>query len=153
MTVEAVVGENAPQIRVAIEQDAEQVIDFALEPVGAGIDRGRARDRRLFVGRELDADAAVQPGRQKMIDDFESLLALGIIHAGNIDDRDELSCRIVAQKPEDLDDAAPASTVSVSSPNAKAPLKHGAGQLGAILSADRYSGARPFGRLASFHEL
>src|SRR5579862_586871 len=35
---ESIVGEQAPQIRMASEQDAVQVKGFALEPVGAGPD-------------------------------------------------------------------------------------------------------------------
>ena len=38
MAVEAVVGEDAAKIRMAVEQDAEQVVDFALVPVGGGKD-------------------------------------------------------------------------------------------------------------------
>ena len=42
MAVEAVVGQDAPQVRMAVEQHAEQVVDLALVPVGGGIDGGRA---------------------------------------------------------------------------------------------------------------
>src|SRR5258708_4428653 len=35
VTIEAVVGQKAAQIRMAVEYHAEQVINLALEPVGA----------------------------------------------------------------------------------------------------------------------
>ena len=42
MAVEAVIGEDAAQVRMAVEQHAEEVVDLALVPVGAGKDGGRA---------------------------------------------------------------------------------------------------------------
>ena len=36
MPVEAVIGENAAQVRMPGEQDAVEVVGLALEPVGAG---------------------------------------------------------------------------------------------------------------------
>ena len=38
MAVEAVVGQDAAQVGMALEQHAEEVVDFALEPVGGGKD-------------------------------------------------------------------------------------------------------------------
>ena len=35
MALEAVVGEDAPQVRMAVEQNAEQIVGLALAPVGA----------------------------------------------------------------------------------------------------------------------
>ncbi len=48
MTDEAVVGQDAPQIRMAAEQDAEQIECLALEPVGAGPDAGQRVDDRIL---------------------------------------------------------------------------------------------------------
>ena len=45
MADEAVVGEDAAQVRVAAEQDAEQVERLALEPVGARPDVDHGIDR------------------------------------------------------------------------------------------------------------
>jgi hypothetical protein len=36
MAFETVIGQDAAQVRMAGEQDAIQIIGFALEPVGAG---------------------------------------------------------------------------------------------------------------------
>ena len=104
VTVEAVVGQKAPQIRMGIEHHAEQIVDLALEPVSTGIDGGRAHDRRFLIGRDLDPDSPVQLRRQQMIDDIEALLALRIIDPGNIDDRNELSSGIVAKELERLNE-------------------------------------------------
>ena len=38
MALEAVVGEDAAQVRMAGEQDAVEIVGLAFEPVGAGID-------------------------------------------------------------------------------------------------------------------
>ena len=40
MADEAVIGEDAAQVGMALEQDAEQIEGLALEPVGAGPDTG-----------------------------------------------------------------------------------------------------------------
>ncbi len=43
MGLEAVPGENPPQVMVAFEDDAEQVEDLTLHPVGAFPDRNDTR--------------------------------------------------------------------------------------------------------------
>src|SRR5262245_44885709 len=48
---EAVVGQDAPQVRVAAEQDAEQVEGLALVPVGRRPDAGHRVDHRRLAGR------------------------------------------------------------------------------------------------------
>src|SRR6188768_2138 len=48
MTDESIVGEDAAQIRMAREQDAEQVERLALEPVGAGPDVDHRIDDGIF---------------------------------------------------------------------------------------------------------
>ena len=74
--LEAVVGEDAAQVRVAGEQDAVEVVGLALEPVGAGknIDERRAPASSSSVC-DLHADAPVVLGRQQVVDDVEALLA------------------------------------------------------------------------------
>src|SRR5271167_2646140 len=65
MAVEAVVGEKAPRVRMAIEQHAEEVVNLALVPVRARIDRRRARDRHILAGVDLDSDPPIQLRRQQ----------------------------------------------------------------------------------------
>src|SRR6266511_6008632 len=55
MPLEAVIGEDAPQIWVTREQHAVEIEGLALEPVGSGKHLHDARHRRHFVGPELHA--------------------------------------------------------------------------------------------------
>ena len=59
VTVETVVGQDAAQIRMALEHHAEQVINLALELVSAWIDGGSAGDRGILVSLDLDSDPTV----------------------------------------------------------------------------------------------
>ena len=102
MAFETVIGQQPPQIRVAGEQDAVEVVGLALEPVGAGKTDDRARHRRRLVGLDAHADAVVQPGAQQVIDHIEALLALGVIDAANVDQAAEAALRIVAQEFDDV---------------------------------------------------
>src|SRR6201999_1858245 len=105
VTVETVVCQDAPQIRMAIEHHAKQIVDLALVPIGARIDRGSAHDRGILVSLDLDPDPPVQLRREQMVDDVEALLALRIVDPRNIDDRNELSRWIIAEELERLNDA------------------------------------------------
>jgi hypothetical protein len=64
---EAVVGQDAAQVVVAIEHDAKQVERLALEPVGRVPDSvTEATTGKIVVGAEhLDAHALVQTDRQR----------------------------------------------------------------------------------------
>src|ERR1700689_5447527 len=94
VTIEAVVSQDAPHIRMTVKHHAEKVVNLALVPVSARIDGSRAHDRRVLVGRDLDPDPTVQLGREQMIEDVEAFLALRMSDPRNIDDRNELSGRI-----------------------------------------------------------
>ena len=61
MADETVVGEDAAQVRMAGEQDAEQVERFALEPVGAGPDVDHGIDDR-DLRRRRSASAGARGG-------------------------------------------------------------------------------------------
>ena len=104
MPLEAVVGEDAAQVRMAGEQDAVEVVGFALEPVRRREHRDRRGHRRRLVGLHLHADATVTGGRQQMVDDVEALLARGIVDAGRFDEADEAEAGIVAQHGQHVDD-------------------------------------------------
>src|SRR5690606_10639930 len=51
MPDESIVGEDAAQVRMTVEDDAEQVEGLALEPVGAGMDARQGIQRRLRIVR------------------------------------------------------------------------------------------------------
>jgi hypothetical protein len=89
MTVKAIIGQDAAQVRVAGEQDAVQVEGFALEPVGGRKHVDRARHRRVFVGHHLHADAGVLVRAQQVVDHVETLLARRIVDAADVDEADK----------------------------------------------------------------
>ena len=81
MTDEAVVGQDPAQVRMPIEQDAEQVERFALEPIGGcpHVDDG-VDDRRLAFARvAAQTQAPVMRDRQQLIDDGEPRRARGSV--------------------------------------------------------------------------
>ena len=98
VTLEAVIGEDAAQVRVAGEQDPVEVVGLALEPVGGREHVDHGGHRRHLVGLDLDADARVPARRQEVVDDVEPLLAAGIVDPAEIDEADELAAAVVAQK-------------------------------------------------------
>ena len=73
MADEAVVGEEAAQVRVAREQDAEEVEGLALEPVGRGPDLDQGVDHRVgVIGAEgAQAQPPVMRDRQQVRHDGE----------------------------------------------------------------------------------
>ncbi len=74
MALEAVIGEDAPEIGMVGEIDAVEIPGLALEPAGGAEDAGRGRHRRLSRRSvTLSADAAVVPEAQEIIDDVEAL--------------------------------------------------------------------------------
>ncbi len=72
MTLEAVIGQDAAQVRLAVEDDAEQVPRLALPPRRGRPDCAYRRHRRSGIGGDNDPDALVQRHRQQIVDDIES---------------------------------------------------------------------------------
>jgi len=99
---------NAPQIRVPLEDDAEQIVDFALGPIRRLPDAGRARQLRTLA-RDAAEDAhpdrrsGLRDGRrrgrqlQKMIDDVVARFALRVIHRAQIQQHREAAGRELLQ--------------------------------------------------------
>src|SRR5262245_20695030 len=102
MALKAVIGEEPPQIGVARKQNAVEVVGFALEPIRSGEQADDARHGRARIGLGADANAMVQPRAQEMIDDLETLLALGIVHPANVDEAAEAAAWVVAQDLNNL---------------------------------------------------
>src|SRR5215469_676492 len=59
MPLEAVVGEQAAQVRMTGEHHAVKIVDFALEPVGSGKHIDQGRDGRRFIDLDLHADSLI----------------------------------------------------------------------------------------------
>lgn len=79
VALEAVVGHDAAEVRVVDEEDAEEVVDLALEPVGALVEGHERLDGRRLVGVRLDADARVVADGEGVVDDLEALRARGVV--------------------------------------------------------------------------
>ncbi len=69
MPDEAVVGEQAAQVRVALEQDAEHVEGLALEPIDAGPDAGHRIHHGFGVigAKHAQAQPLVERDRKQMV--------------------------------------------------------------------------------------
>ena len=96
MPLEAIVGQDATQVGIAVEDDAIHVEHFALQPAG---DRPEVRDgrhRRILVGRNLDADAVVPRDAEQVIGDLEPVRTFRIVDAGDF--HQLLVMRHVAQR-------------------------------------------------------
>src|SRR5262245_5253219 len=96
VALEAVVGQDTAQVRVAGEQDAVEIVGLPLEPVGGGEHPHRAGHRGVRVDLALDADALVPPRRQQVIDHLEAPLALGVVDAADVDQDLEQALAVVA---------------------------------------------------------
>ncbi|EGE55703.1 hypothetical protein RHECNPAF_8900119 [Rhizobium etli CNPAF512] len=103
MAFEAIVGQDAAQIRMAGEENAVHVPRFAFEPVSTRIDGASGRNGRIFVGCDLDADAQILLRRQQVIDDIEAQLALRPVDTANIDQVDETAFGVVTQEGQKRD--------------------------------------------------
>lgn len=87
------------------EEDAVHVPDLALVPVGRLEDLANWIDRRQLVGVGFDSDARVVAQRQQIVDDFETLLAAGNVHAGDVDQTGELGVVVVFQELQHREDS------------------------------------------------
>ena len=102
---EAVVGEDAAQVVVALEDDAVKVKSFALVPVGGAPDVGeRGQHREGVIGRiDAQAHALVEADRQQVGDGgitraFPGAVAVGgVIDPAEIDELLEAAGGVVAQ--------------------------------------------------------
>lgn len=86
MAIEAVIRHDAPQIRVAGEEDAKQIIHLALVPIGPVIQMRDGWDGGGFIRIGLDADATVVAHGEEVVDDFEAVGAGGVVDAGDVGD-------------------------------------------------------------------
>src|SRR5213593_236003 len=83
------VEEEAPQIRMTLEADAEHVPHLSLEPVGDGPESaGGGHPRVVLLHPHLEADAVVVRGRVEMIDDLEARPVLAPGELEIVDRRD-----------------------------------------------------------------
>src|SRR5436190_15226849 len=106
MAFETVIGQQPPQIGMAAKRDSIEIVDFPLEPIGAGKHADDRGHRGRVSNLELHAHARVLLGRKKMINDVEAPFALRPIDRGNIDQAPELAAFVVAQERREGDNVA-----------------------------------------------
>jgi hypothetical protein len=105
VSVETVVGHDAPQIGVADEEDAEHVVDLTLVPVGTVVETCDGRYWRCLIGVGLHADARVVADGEQVVDDLEALVAGRVVDGSDIADLGELGCGVVFEEGENREDA------------------------------------------------
>src|SRR5262249_24636649 len=104
VTLEAVVGQDATQIRVTGEQDAEHVVGLPLVPIGGREQVNHAWHGCFRVRLALDPKALILARGKQMIDHVKALGALGIVDAANVDQLFELALAVIAQDRQHLHD-------------------------------------------------
>lgn len=105
MAVEAVVGHDASEIRVSDEEDAEQIVDLALVPVGAVVEIAQTGHGGGLVGICLDPQARVVADAEHVVDDLEALVLGGVVDCGDVGDLGVLGSGVVLEEGEGGDDA------------------------------------------------
>src|SRR4051812_36466955 len=83
--------QQPPRIRMAIEHDAEEIPDLALEPIGSGPDSADRRDVRVGVGQpHFHADPPAVRERDEHVDQLEPRFARIVIRRGQLGEKGEL---------------------------------------------------------------
>lgn len=90
MAFEAVVCHDSSQVGMASEENAVEVVHFALVPVCAVKETSNTRHRGSLVGVGLDTNARVVADGQKVVYDLEAVVAGGIVAASDAADLREL---------------------------------------------------------------
>src|SRR5580658_185274 len=85
MSLPSIGQQNPLHVRMAVELDAEHVEDFALQPVGGRPDGDGTGDGFAVRDLRFHADAFVARERVQHPDHVELLVALGVMHGGDID--------------------------------------------------------------------
>jgi len=86
---------------VTSKEDTVKVVHLSLVPVGTVKQSGDTGDGRSLIGVGLDADSGVVADREKVVDNFESVFARGVIGSSNCADLGELSSSVVLEEAED----------------------------------------------------
>lgn len=84
VAVETVVGHDAPQVRVANEEDTKEIVDLAFVPVGAVVQVAEGGDGSGLVSVRLDPQARVVADGQHVVDDLEALVLGGVVDGGDV---------------------------------------------------------------------
>src|SRR5229473_4415660 len=92
--------QNALQIRMAFENDAEHVVALAFKPIGRGPDLDHARHRLILCRMRFQAQPFVFREGVEIEDDVEAFFALWPVHRGQVHEHVEFF--IVAAMTRDI---------------------------------------------------
>ena len=107
MAFKTVIRQNPPQIRVIAEEDAVEVVGFALEPASAAEHSLHGWNGHVLIRRNLYPQPVVLAVAKQVVDHLEPLFPLRIIDAANIDQHLAIDGRIIPHKPHRIDDQVP----------------------------------------------
>lgn len=89
---------------MAGEEDAKEIVNFALVPIGAIVKAAKGRYRRGLIGVCLHPYARVVSDGKKVVHDLEALVLGGVIYSSDIRDLRVFSSCVVLEESEDRDD-------------------------------------------------
>lgn len=102
--VEAVICHYPPQIGMAGEEDAKQIIHFSLVPIGSIIKPAERGYWRGFIGICLHAYARIVANGKKIVDDLEALVLSRIIYSGDVRNLRVFGSCVILEEGEDRND-------------------------------------------------
>lgn len=80
---------------MACEENTIEIVHLSLVPVGTIEKTGDTGDGGCFVGIGLDADSGVVSDGEKVVDDFETVLAGGVVGSSDGADLGEFGSGVV----------------------------------------------------------
>lgn len=95
VALEAVIGHDAAEVRVAGEEDTEKIVDFALVPIGTPVESCDAGDRGRLISVGLDANAGVVADAKEVVDDLEALVPRRVVDSRDGRDLSKLGGGVV----------------------------------------------------------
>lgn len=101
MTIEPIIRQDSPQIRMVRKEDPVHIVRLPLEPIRAVVQEGDARHRRDFIRIRLHSDPRVVTNGQQVVDDLEAVGTRGVVDARNVGNGGELGGRVVLEEGED----------------------------------------------------
>ena len=107
MAFKLFIEQDPPQIRVTAEANAEHIPDLPFEPSGGRENTRNGGNRSVGIGAHLDHEAPVLGRAEKLVDHFETGIAIGKINCANVDQYLELAAAVVAQKVQNPGDGVP----------------------------------------------
>jgi len=89
---------------MSLEEDTEQVPSFSFIPVCTPEDGSSTGDRVCFSGIGLDPDSTTLRNAEQVINNFESLVPVGVICTADVHAAFKLTLRVISQECEHRDD-------------------------------------------------